>query len=113
MAIKVEVSESRPSLDYNYIHLEELTITQDRLVDINTHPYYELMVTYRLYAICEDGKIEYSNKPTIINIKDYLTVAENKYQTGDPRLILALQAIESGLSGIISDSGKHGTTEVL
>lgn len=113
MGIEVEISETRPELVYNRVHLEELRIVQDRPNSEPDHPKYDMVVTFRLYGLDQEGNRYYSAKPKVISIKDYLTVAMAQAMQGDMRLANAMGAIESALSDVIENTGEFGTTTVI
>jgi hypothetical protein len=113
MGIEVEVSEVRPELVYNKVHLEELRVIQDRPNVEPDQPHYDMQVTFRLYAVDENGTRFYSTKPKVISIRDYLTEAMVQAAQGDMRLINAMMAIESALSDVIENTGEFGTTTVV
>jgi hypothetical protein len=113
MGIKVQTADRQPALVYENVHLEKLEIVQSRPVTEPPYPKYSLLITYRLYAIGDDGTRYYSGRPRVVQIEDYVPKAMHAMEQGDPRLIQALGAIEQALADILDESGTHGKTSVI
>jgi len=112
MGIKIQNAEKRSELTYDRIHLSELEIVQNMPSLEPKHPYYELRLVYRLYAVDPDTKKRHYGEQKILKIPDYISKAMKELQEGDARLIQAMVAIEQALAEILNDESKYGKTEI-
>lgn len=113
MAIKISNPQTEPELVYENFFMDEIRITQTPKEDHAGISDFTLVVIYRLYAVDSQGKRHYRPVIKHISIDDYLTLAMQKAQAGDPDLLNAMQSIETALAKIIEDQlPEFGTTEV-
>lgn len=110
MAIKVSNSPVIPALVYENVFMESLQISHVISAVESMESPFDLLITYKLYAL--DGDTRYfENKSRTINLKDYLTLAYGNAATGDTDLLYAFAAIQNAVAILIEDQTGM-TTEV-
>ena len=112
MTVYIENAETAPQLEYNRLFMESLVINQASENNNSVPPKYELQITYRLYAVDEDGLRHFKQKVNILKIEDYRQAAIIKAQAGDMDLANAMAAIELALAKIVEDQTDLGQTTV-
>lgn len=113
MAIKITNATVSPQLVYDRFFMENLTMTQRMDGDNSANPYYEVRISYRIYAVDEEGVRHFKPKLNIITIEDYYSVAMTKALQGDTGLAGAMQAIEAALTAIIEDQTDLGSASIV
>jgi len=112
MPIELTTPITREIIEYKYILLSGLKITQEATTDSTIPPVYSVQIRYKLYAIDSNGNRKFKKQMYSIDVPDYLQTAEAQSVLGDDRMLLSITAIEAALAKLISEKSILGTTVV-
>ena len=113
MGVEVANYSSVPALDYKYFFMESMEILQTKKYSANDLPKFSLNITYRMYAIDQNGDIHYGNKVNRISIDDYMSLAVIKAQAQDTDLLDTAVVLEYAIAKIAEETTSVGNTTVV
>jgi len=112
MSIKIRNPRAVQALSYDYIVIENLDITRLKQAKENTPATYNVRVTYRQYAIAQNGDVHYAKSNNTISMDNFVDDKGPQDLRGEKDLSKAMQFIEKAISKLILY--KKGTdTEVI
>jgi hypothetical protein len=92
-----------PQVAYDRVHMTGMYVKQPVFFDDNVPALYSIEVHYRLYGVV-DGTRYYKDEPiSIVEITDFLTLAQTKAGEGDMTMANALTSIEEAVAAILKD----------
>ncbi len=96
----VEVVEP---LEFRFKFMDEMKIRQSRINNDAEMPYYDVIITWRLYAIDSNGDYHYKNKTDTIRVDNFVEYAMTLLNDeGDASLLQAMQVIQGVVATMIA-----------
>lgn len=112
MGIRTSVVDVQDGVDCDLIHMTELCLMQPMVYTESAPMMVDLSIGYRKYGVTGDDRTVITD-PRSVFVTDYVAMAEQKANAGDPTLLNAITAIEQAVAVIIQELGSEGTTEVV
>lgn len=100
---KLDSVESIEALVYDHVFMDEMKVKQRAIANNADNPLYDVIVTYRMYAVASDGSLHYKAKSDTITIEDFYTRAFELLSTeGDALFAQGMQTIQGVVAHIIA-----------
>jgi len=112
MSIVLTTPPQSEPLDYKYVYMTSILITQPINSNDNSNPMYNLEIKYKLFAVGNGSKRYFESGEYSVTVPNYFNAAVAQAGLGDNTMITAIASIEAAVSKAINDKNTHGNVSI-